>query len=108
MAVDDSLGSFWASSFDDTREAVEFVIDFGEVHALASLEVAWEFPAKSFSISVSEDGEHYSEVYATDVNVLQSSKVPLGSSSARKLRIAMREVLQFPILISEADVARPD
>ena len=99
MAVDDSEETFWASRFDDTSDAVEFVIDFGDMHTLASLEIFWEFPAKAFSVSVSSDGEHYSEVYATEVNVLQSSKVALASASARKLRISMREAASAQLLI---------
>jgi len=90
MAVDDSAATFWASKFDSS-EPVEYVIDFGEVHKLASVELSWEFPAKAFTVSLSADGEHFTEAFATDANVLKYSKVSLGSAPARKLRIAMHE-----------------
>ena len=93
MAVDDNAETFWASKFDDTSSPVEYVIDFGEVRALASVEVSWEFPAKAFTVSLSADGEHFSEAFATDANVLKYSKVLLGSAHAQKLRISMQEVL---------------
>ena len=40
----------------------------------------------------STDVVKWSEVYATDSNVLSSSKVALGSASASKVRIVMHEV----------------
>ena len=94
MAVDDNAATFWASRYD-TSDPVEYVIDFGEVHKLASVELSWEFPAKAFTVSVSADGEHFTEAYATDANVLKYSSVSLGSASARKLRIAMHEALSI-------------
>ena len=92
MAVDDSAATFWASKFDDTKDPVEYVIDLGDTQRLHSVELSWEFPARSFSVSLSTDGEHFSEAFATDANVLRTTRVPLGSSSAQKLRIAMYEV----------------
>jgi hypothetical protein len=94
MAVDDSAATFWASKFDDTKDPVEYVIDFGEVQKLHSVELSWEFPARAFSVSLSTDGDHFTEAFATDANVLKSSQVMLGSTPARKMRIVMYEAGQ--------------
>jgi len=88
-AVDDNEASFWASRLGDVSEPVTFTIDFGAEAKLASASISWEFPAQAFAISVSGDGLHYVEVYATDSNVLKRTVVPLGGHSASKMKITM-------------------
>jgi len=90
MAVDGSSSTFWASGMDPTGP-VMVTVDLGHQRKLSSVDLQWEFPAKSFAISVSTDGVKWSEVYATDSNVLSSSSVPLGSVSASRLRVAMHK-----------------
>ena len=68
-------------------------LDFGEARPLHEVEILWEFPAKSFSISLSSDGLSWAEVYSTDLDGLKKSVVNLGHQSARKLRLSMREVV---------------
>ena len=92
MAVDGQMKTFWASKFDDTTEPVEFLVDLGIVHNLKNMDIFWEFPARSFSVSLSTDGEHFNEVFATDANVLVTSRVALGGNNARKVCILMKEV----------------
>ena len=96
MAVDNSEDTFWASQFD-TESPIEYTIDFGEIKRLHTAELSWEFPAKSFSVSVSADGEHFTEVFATDTNVLRTLRIALSGSGtpARKIRIIMYEVRAF-------------
>ena len=84
MAVDDNDGTYWASKFDEKSSPVEFVIDFGELQKLHSIDLSWEFPARSFAIASSADGMHFTDVYATDANVLQTSRIALGHVAARK------------------------
>ena len=50
-----------------------------------------DLPAKSFSVGVTSDGVKWSEVFATDSNVLSSTRIALGSTSATKLRVVMHE-----------------
>ena len=69
-------------------------LDFGETRPLQRVEILWEFPAKSFSISLSSDGLSWVEVYSTDLNGLKQSFINLGHQSARKLRLSMREVVE--------------
>ena len=88
-AVDSNEASFWASRLGDTSEPVTFSIDLGAEARLESVSILWEFPAQAFAISISEDGEHYAEAYATDSNVLASTVVPLGGSAATKVKIVM-------------------
>lgn len=92
MAVDGQMKTFWASKFDDTAEPVEFLVDLGGLHSLQSMDIFWEFPARSFSVSLSTDGEHFTEVFATDANVMPTSRMALGGNNARKVRIMMKEV----------------
>jgi hypothetical protein len=66
-------------------------VDLGGHKHLRDLEIAWEFPAKSFSVGVTSDGVKWSEVFATDSNVLSSTRIALGSTSATKLRVVMHE-----------------
>ena len=74
MAVDDNMNTFWASKFDETSDPVEFVIDLGDVQRLSSIEISWEFPAKSFAVALSQDGVHYGEAFETDANILRTSR----------------------------------
>ena len=92
MAVDDDVFTYWVSKFDDIKSPVEFVIDFGDEEKVQSIELSWEFPARAFSIASSVDGEHFVEVFATDTNVLKTSRVSLGNVISKKLRISMLEV----------------
>ena len=83
-----------ASEMDPT-EPVTLTVDLGGQHKLESLDLSWEFPAKSFAVSVSSDGVKWAEVYATDSNILASTHVSLGSVSASKVRVVMHEVRFF-------------
>jgi hypothetical protein len=81
-----------ASGALGSHDPVVLTLDFGEARRLQRVEILWEFPAKSFSISLSTDGMSWTEVYATDLNSLMTSSVNLGHQPARKLRLTMREV----------------
>ena len=91
MAVDDNMNTFWASKFDETSDPIEFVIDLGDVQRVSSIEISWEFPAKSFAIALSQDGVHYAEAFETDANILRTLRASLGMKAARKVRISMYE-----------------
>ena len=93
-------------------------MDLGGEKRLSEVSVDWEFPAKAFTVSVStvrwylplwrlwipffpqlhltcmfgQDGIKWSEVYATDSNILSSSSISLGAVPAAKVRMVMREV----------------
>ena len=67
-------------------------VDLGGSQKLTSLAIAWEFPAKAFAVSVSSDGVKWTEVFATDSNLLASTEVSLGAVTATKVRVIMHEV----------------
>jgi hypothetical protein len=75
----------------DPAGPVTVTVDLGGHKHLRDLEIAWEFPAKSFSVGVTLDGVKWSEVFATDSNILSSTRIALGSMSATKLRVVMHE-----------------
>ena len=76
----------------DPSAPVTIAIDLGGSKQLSAVAIQWEFPAKSFAISVSRDGVKWSEVYATDSNVLSSNRIVLGSVAATRVRVVMHEV----------------
>lgn len=90
MAVDGSSSTFWASAMDPSAP-VTVAIDLGGSKQLSAVGIQWEFPAKAFAISVSTDGVKWSEVYATDSNVLTSNRIVLGSVAATRVRVVMHE-----------------
>jgi hypothetical protein len=90
MAVGQEASGFWASRIGETRKSVEFSVDFGDALLLDSAEIRWEFPAKSFSFLVSTDGSQWTEVFATDTNVLNVSRVHLDRR-ASMAKVVMRE-----------------
>lgn len=89
-AVDGNEASFWASRIGET-EPVTLTIDLGPETQLTSARIVWEFPALAFAVSLSVDGEHFAEAFATDSNILSTTVVPLGGASATKLRVTMQK-----------------
>merc|ERR1711879_1084376 len=85
-----SLMCFQASALDPAGP-VTMTIDLGSSHKLESLDIDWEFPAKSFAIGLSLDGVRWTEAFATDSNVLATTSISLGSAKASKVRVIMHE-----------------
>ena len=75
-------------------------LDLGGVHQLQSVDVDWEFPPKSFTVGLSEDGVKWTEAFATDSNVLATTSLPLGLASASQLRLVMHEADQRQVHVS--------
>jgi len=90
MAVDGSSSTFWASPFNPTGP-VTITVDLGDEKRVSEVAVNWEFPAKAFTVSVSMDGVKWTEVYATDSNVLGTSIISLGAVPAARVRVVMKE-----------------
>ena len=90
-AVDSDESSYWASKRDEA-EPVSLTVDLGGVHALDAVTIAWEFPAKAFSVSSAlKDGEPWTELFSTATNVVNSTTIVAGGRRASKIRIVMRE-----------------
>merc|ERR1712032_264907 len=90
MAVDGRDATYWASKLD-VSEPVTFTIDVGGRKKLQSASISWEFPAKSFAILTTADGEHWTEVFSTDSNALKTTRVALPFQYATKARLIMHE-----------------
>ena len=93
-AVDTKEESFWASKFDEAGP-VALTVDLGTERHLQTLKIAWEFPAKAFSVSLSTDGDHWTESFATTVNMLRETTINLAGKRASKVRLAMQEAHPF-------------
>lgn len=89
-ALDQNEASFWASGYDEAGP-VEFEVDLGMQESLDSVSIKWEYPARSFSVALSVDGVHWTQVFDTTVNAVSSTYVPLGGKLASKLKIVMSE-----------------
>ena len=76
----------------DPAGPVEIVVDVGSKRKLTAVHIDWEFPAKAFTLSVSTDGVKWSEVHATDSNILSSSRIALGLTPAAKIKLVMHQV----------------
>ena len=89
MAVDNNEATYWASKFDETDE-VALTINLGSKSLVEDMQVDWEFPAKSFAVLVSTDGQHFTEIYSTSVNILSTTHISLGGRTATAVKIVMR------------------
>merc|ERR1712129_260834 len=92
-AVDTDASTFWASKSGQSGPVV-LTVDLGEVRSMSLMKIAWEFPAQSFAVSVSADGQAWHEVFATSDNMLKATRIPLGLIAARSVRVEMRK--SFP------------
>ena len=89
LVVDGRDTTYWASEFGIT-EPVVLTIDLGTSAHLLSIEILWEFPAKEFSVALSEDGTRWSDIFSTDTNMVKATRVRLGSRPATLVRLTMR------------------
>ena len=92
----------------DPAAPVTVTVDLGGQKKLRSADILWEFPAKSFALSVTTDGVKWSEVFATDSNVLSTTSIPLGAVPASKVRIVMHEVLARVVFLLRRHVRCTD
>lgn len=86
-AVDGDDATFWASSPGEAG-AVSLTLDLGESRSLDLMKISWEFPAQSFAVSASLDGQTWNEVFSTSVNVVGVSHIPLNIA-AKSVRVEM-------------------
>ena len=94
-AVDGSRATYWASKAGEAGP-VELTVDFGAVHSVAKLHIAWVFPAKSFAVLVSSNGHQWEELFSTAVNVASSNVLHAEGHVFSKLRVVMREAWPTP------------
>merc|ERR1719361_2033647 len=78
MVVDGNEATYWASKFDATNEPVSLTINLGTKSYIEDMRIDWEYPAKSFAVHASTDGQTFTEVFSTSVNVQSTTHVVLG------------------------------
>merc|ERR1712051_204734 len=89
-AVDADDATFWASKPNEASP-VAFTVDLGETREISLLKIIWEFPAESFAVASLVDGQHWTEVFSTTVNMVNVTQLPLGQTVASKVRVTMRK-----------------
>ena len=62
-AVDGQEATFWASRLSVSTEVVELSVDWGQAEHIKRVDVAWEFPAKAFSILTADVHSSFEEVF---------------------------------------------
>lgn len=90
-AASASSDSFWASQAfpDASSHNVYYQIDFLSVREMNKIEIEWEYPPLTYSISLSKDGTNFGSVERVDANPLNHTMDDLGHQSARFLRVEM-------------------
>ena len=91
MVVDGNEATYWASKFDETNEPVALTVNLGSKSYIDDVRIDWEFPAKSFAVYASTDGQQFTEIYSNSVNIQSTTHVVLGGKTATALKIVMRE-----------------
>lgn len=89
MVADGNDATFWASQLG-IENPVTLTLDIGSPAHLQAVEIAWEYPAKQFSIALSQDSVRWAEVFSTDSNMVHTTKVRLGSRPSNQVRVSMR------------------
>jgi len=91
-AVDADGTTFWASASDE-HDPVEFTLDFGEERSMSSIKIMWASAPQAFSVAAAADGNTWVQVYTTDVNMENVTRIPLKQTRARKLKVVMTKPL---------------
>lgn len=93
--MDSEGATFWASEFD-AKGPVSFTLDLGASKRVQDLEIVWAYPAKAFTVSVS-DGGAVQQVFSTTSNILPVTRLELGKS-VKAVTVEMTEVRRRMIL----------
>mmetsp|Transcript_21445 Transcript_21445/g.60418 ORF Transcript_21445/g.60418 Transcript_21445/m.60418 type:complete len:383 (-) Transcript_21445:126-1274(-) len=89
-AVDDDPASSWVSKMNE-KGPVSLTLHLGRPRPVDSLRIVWDYPAKAFSVACADAHGQWAEVFATSVNTLRSTSIPLGGLAAATVRITMTE-----------------
>lgn len=94
VAVDGRSETYWASQgfpVEAVPDAVFLDIDLGEKYKLNTAAIDWEYPAMSYSISVSDDGRTFTPIAHTAANNLYTTLNDLKSSVGRYVRLILEK-----------------
>ncbi|CBZ52212.1 putative F5/8 type C domain-containing protein [Neospora caninum Liverpool] len=94
FAIDGHSETYWASQnfpANAVPAAVFFDIDLGEKYKLNTAAIDWEYPAMSYSITISEDGKAFTPCTSNHVNSLYSTLDDLKSQVGRYVRLTLEK-----------------
>ena len=90
LAVDGLGSSFWVSKLDEASP-VTLTVELDEPAPVLEVGLDFEFVPSSFSLQTSSGAGKWTDVYATDTNVLKTTAVPLTGHFVHGVRLVMKE-----------------
>ena len=88
LAVDGLASTFWVSKLGET-EPVSLTVLIDEAVPVVEADLEFEFVPSSFAVQISIDGRSWTEVFATDANILKKVRVPLATDKAYGVKLLM-------------------
>ena len=96
----------WSSNFSDPQWVA---IDLGKPTVIDHVHLLWEDAyASAFSVQVSQDGQHYTDVYATENGTGDPETIHFAPVSARYVRVyATKRATKFGVSLFSVEVYAP-
>ena len=90
LAVDGLDSSFWVSKLDELSP-VTLTFELDEPAPVLEVGLDFEFVPFAFSLQTSSGAGKWTDVYATDTNVLKATTVPLTGHFVHGVRLVMKK-----------------
>ena len=90
LAVDGLDSSYWVSKLDEASP-VTLTVELDEPAPVLEVGLDFEFVPASFSLQTSSGAGKWTDVYATDTNVLKTTAVPLTGHFVHGVRLVMKK-----------------
>ena len=90
LAVDGLDSSYWVSKLDEASP-VTLTVELDEPAPVLEVGLDFEFVPSSFSLQTSSGAGKWTDVYATDTNVLKTTAVPLTGHFVHGVRLVMKK-----------------
>ena len=90
LAVDGLDSSYWVSKLDEASP-VTLTVELDEPAPVLEVGLDFEFVPASFSLQISSGAGKWTDVYATDTNVLKTTAVPLTGHFVHGVRLVMKK-----------------
>ena len=90
LAVDGLDSSYWVSKLDEASP-VTLTVELDEPAPVLEVGLDFEFVPSSFSLQTSSGAGKWTDVYATDTNVLKTTTVPLTGHFVHGVRLLMKK-----------------
>ena len=90
LAVDGLDASYWASKLDEASP-VTLTVELDEPAPVLEVGLDFEFVPAAFSLQTSSGADKWTDVYATDTNVLKTTTVPLTGHFVHGVRLVLKK-----------------